>query len=117
MSISSLPETPTVTVPTATSTRLYNDDLSPVTNRNWGVYNFYYGILTYLGSTGLQIAALRVAHDAVEPLTHPTYLDSEDARASPNRTVQQAGHQSGGSHDHTVASEPRDARARWAEVG
>ena len=159
MSISSLPETPTIGVPTATSTRLYNADLAPVTKRNWGVYNFfamwmqdihsitvytfaaslffmglnggqvfialtvsvviiwalmnlsgiagqrtgvpfpvlarssfgiwganipaliraaiaviYYGILTYLGSTGLQIAALRVAHDAVEPLTHPTLL-------------------------------------------
>lgn len=34
----------------------------------------YYGILTYLGSTGLQIAALRIAHGAVEPLTHPTFL-------------------------------------------
>ena len=41
MSISSLPETPTIGVPTATSTRLYNADLAPVTKRNWGVYNFF----------------------------------------------------------------------------
>ncbi len=39
-----------------------------------GIAVIYYGILTYLGSTGLQIAALRIAHSVAEPLTHPTFL-------------------------------------------
>lgn len=34
----------------------------------------YYGILTYLGSTGLQIAFLRISHDFFEPWTHYEFL-------------------------------------------
>ncbi len=34
----------------------------------------YYGILTYLGSTGLQIALLRLNFGFFEPLTHPQFL-------------------------------------------
>ncbi|ODR25431.1 NCS1 family nucleobase:cation symporter-1 [Mycolicibacterium porcinum] len=39
-----------------------------------GIAVIYYGILTYLGSTGLQIAALRMARPFTEPLTHHSFL-------------------------------------------
>lgn len=34
----------------------------------------YYGILTYLGSTGLQIALLRLSYGTFEPMTKPSFL-------------------------------------------
>ena len=34
----------------------------------------YYGILAYLGSTGLQIALLRLSYNTFEPMTKPSFL-------------------------------------------
>ena len=34
----------------------------------------YYGILTYLGSTGLQIALLQLSYNTFEPMTKPSFL-------------------------------------------